>query len=146
MKKVLRDVQIEVDGVDLSDHFSAITVEDSAADVDGTAFGSVYIQTLKGQRTAQVTGTVQQDFDAASVNATLNPLNDQDAPFKVIVIPAASAVAVDNPAFVMPDAQLLGYSPLAGSVGDLSTTDITFSNAGDQGVVQVTSPTDPLLT
>jgi hypothetical protein len=146
MKRVLRDVTIEVDGQDLSDHFSAITVEDSAADVDGTAFGSQYVQTLKGMRTAQVTGTVQQDFDAGSVNATLGPLNDTDTPFKVIVTPTSDAVSATNPAFVMPDAQLLGYTPLGGSVGDLSTTDVTFSNAGDQGVVEVTNPADPLLS
>lgn len=145
MKRVLRDVTVEVDGSDLSDHFSAITVEDSAADVDGTAFGSQYTQTMKGMRTAQITGTVQQDFDAGSVNSVLGPLNDQDAPFKVIVKPTAAAVSATNPAFVLPESQLLGYTPLAGSVGDLSTTDITFSNAGDQGVVEVTNPADPLL-
>jgi hypothetical protein len=146
MKKVLRDVTVEVDGVDLSDHFSAVTVEDSAADVDGTAFGSVYTQTLKGMRTAQITGTVQQDFDAGSVNATFGPLNDQDDPFKVIVTPTSDAVSATNPAFVLPEAQLMGYSPLAGSVGDLSTTDITFGNAGQDGVVEVTNPADPLLS
>ena len=145
-KKVLRDVTVDVDGSDLSDHFSSVTVEDSAAEVDGTAFGSVYTQTLKGMRTAQISGTVQQDFDAGSVNAVLGPLNDQETPFKVIVKPTGSAVSATNPAFVMPDAQLLGYTPLDGSVGDLSTTDITFGNAGDQGVVEVTNPADPLLS
>lgn len=145
MKQVLRDVQVEVDGQDLSDHFSSITVEDSAAEVDGTAFGSKYSSTLKGMRTAQISGTLQQDFDPASVDATLSPLNDSDDTFKVIVIPQAGAVSATNPAYVLPEAQLLGYTPLAGSVGDLSTTDVTFSNAGDQGVVRVVNPADPLL-
>jgi hypothetical protein len=146
MKTVLRDVTVTVDGTDLSDHFSAITVEDGAADVDGTAFGSVYTQTLKGMRTAQITGTLQQDFDAGSVDAVHSVLNDQDLPFKVIVKPTSGAVSATNPAFVLPEGQLLGYNPLSGSVGDLSTTDITYSNAGDQGVVRVTNPADPLLT
>jgi hypothetical protein len=135
MKKVLRDVQVIVDGTDLSDHFTSITVEDSAAGVDGTAFGSVYTSELKGMRTAQITGTVQQDFDAASVHAVLSALNDQDEPFEVQVIPTADAISATNPAFTLPEAQLLGYTPLSGGVGDLSTTDVTFTNAGDQGLV-----------
>jgi hypothetical protein len=138
MKQVLRDVTIMVDGVDLSDHFTQITVEDSAAEVDATAFGSVYTQAMKGMRTAQITGTLQQDFDAGSVHATLAPLNDQATPFPVVVTPTAAPVSATNPSFSLPEAQLLGYTPLSGGVGDLSTTDITFSNAGDLGVVIAT--------
>lgn len=142
MKQVLRDVRIEVDGTDLSDHFSSITVEDGAEEVDGTAFGSKYRQTLKGLRSASIAGTVQQDFDAASVDATLAPLNDSDEPFPVVVIPKTGEVSETNPAYRLAEAQLLGYTPLAGSVGDLSTTDVTFSNAGDLGVERITDPED----
>lgn len=134
MKRVLRDVSITVDGTDLSDHFTQITVEDSAAEVDATAFGSVYTQAMKGMRTAQITGTVQQDFDAGSVHETLAPLNDQEAPFEVIVVPTEATVSATNPAFRLSESQLLGYTPLSGGVGDLSTTDVTFTNAGDLGV------------
>jgi hypothetical protein len=140
MKRVLRDVVITVDGEDLSDHFSAITVEDAAAEVDATAFGSQYTSAMKGMRTAQITGTLQQDFDANSVHQTLNPLNNQDLPFEVIVKPTAAAISATNPAFTLPEAQLLGYTPLSGGVGDLSTTDVTFTNAGDQGVVVDITP------
>jgi len=133
-KRVLRDVQITVDGTDLSDHFSAITVEDAAAEVDATAFGNVYTQAMKGMRTAQITGTVQQDFDTGSVHQTLAPLNDQEDPFEVVVIPTDAAVSAQNPAFRLSESQLLGYTPLSGGVGDLSTTDITFTNSGDLGL------------
>jgi hypothetical protein len=140
MKQVLRDVSIVVDGVDLSDHFTSITVEDGAAEVDATAFGSVYTQAVKGMRTCQISGTLQQDFDAASVHATLAALNDQDEPFEVVVKPTEAAISATNPSFTLPEAQLLGYTPLSGGVGDLSTTDVTFSNAGDQGLVIDTTP------
>lgn len=139
-KRVLRDVQVTVDGVDLSDHFTQITVEDGAAEVDSTAFGSVYTQAMKGMRTAQITGTIQQDFAAASVDATLSALNNSDATFQVLVVPASGVISATNPGYRLAEAQLLGYTPLSGGVGDLSTTDVTFSNAGDLGVERLTTP------
>lgn len=143
MKQVLRDVNILVNDVDLSNHFTAITVEDSAAEVDSTAFGSNYTQAMKGLRTAQITGTVQQDFEAASVHDTLNELNNQDEPFEVLVTPTTGAISATNPGFRLTESQLLGYTPLAGGVGDLSTTDVTFTNAGDLGVEVLTAPPGP---
>ena len=140
MKKVLRDVQITVDGVDLSDHFTSITVEDAANEVDATAFGSVYTSAVKGMRTAQISGTVQQDFDTASVDDTLSALNDQETTFEVEVIPDAGVISATNPGYRIAEAQLMGYSPLSGGVGDLSTTDITFTNAGDAGVERIVTP------
>jgi len=140
MKRVLRDVSITVDDVDLSDHFTAITVEDAAAEVDSTAFGSTYTQAMKGMRTAQITGTVQQDFDTGSVHETLNALNDADSTFEVVVVPTSDVISATNPGFRIAESQLLGYTPLAGGVGDLSTTDITFTNASDAGLEVLTAP------
>ncbi|RPH37045.1 MAG: hypothetical protein EHM90_00410 [Chloroflexi bacterium] len=139
MKEVLRDVVVEVDGTDLSDHFTQVTVEDSANEVDSTAFGSVYTQAMKGMRTCQITGTVQQDFAAASVHSVLNDLNNQDTPFEVLVTPRSAAVSATNPQFRLAESQLLGYMPLSGGVGDLSTTDVTFTNAGDTGIEVLTA-------
>lgn len=134
MKVVLRDVQITVNGVDLSDHCTEVTVEDSAAEVDATAFGSKYTQAVKGLRTAQITANLQQDFATGSVDATLSPLNDSDATFEVEVIPLAGAVGPTNPGYRIAEAQLMGYQPLSGGVGTLSMTSVTFTNAGDAGV------------
>jgi hypothetical protein len=144
-KQVLRDVQVVVDDVDLSDHFTSITVEDSANEVDATAFGSVYTSAVKGMRTASISGTVQQDFAAASTDATLSALNDQDTTFTVVVVPTDAAVSATNPAYIIDEAQLMGYTPLSGGVGDLSTTDVTFTNAGDAGVERIVDPLDPRL-
>jgi len=138
-KVVLRDVQITVDGLDLSDHCTSVTVEDGAADVDSTAFGSVYTSAVKGLRTAQITATFQQDFASGQVDSKLNTLNNQDSTFAVEVIPTGAAVSDSNPRYQLPESMLLGYTPLSGGVGDLSTTDVTFSNAGSSGVVRLTS-------
>lgn len=138
-KVVLRDVKILVDSLDASDHCTAVTVEDGAAEVDATAFGSVYTSALKGMRTAQITATFQQDFVTGSVDAKFSALNNQTTPFVVEVTPTSSPVSASNPKFRLPESMLLGYTPLAGGVGDLSTTDVTFTNAGSSGVVRVTT-------
>jgi hypothetical protein len=135
-KVVLRDVEIIVAGTDLSDHCTAVTVEDGANDVDATAFGSLYTSAVKGLRTAQITATFQQDFATGSVDAKLSALNDSDATFEVTVKPRKQAVSATNPRYRQPESMLLGYTPLSGSPGDLSTTDVTFSNAGVSGVVR----------
>lgn len=135
-KVVLRDVKITVDGLDLSNHCTSVTVEDGAADVDSTAFGSVYTQAVKGLRTSQITATFQQDFATGSVDEKFNTLNNQVAPFVVIVQPTNAAISASNPKYTLPEAMLLGYNPISGGVGDLSTTDITFSNAGVSGVIR----------
>ena len=138
-KVVLRDVKITVDSLDCSDHCTAVTVEDAAADVDSTAFGSVYTSAVKGLRTAQITATFQQDFATGSLDAKFNTLNNQDTPFVVEVTPTSGTVGPANPKYRLPEAMLLGYTPLGGGVGDLSTTDVTFSNAGASGVVRLTT-------
>lgn len=138
-KVVLRDVQITVDGLDCSNHCTSVTVEDGANEVDATAFGSVYTSAVKGLRTAQITATFQQDFATGSLDAKFNTLNNQTTPFVVEVVPTAAAVSASNPKYRLPEAMLLGYNPLGGGVGDLSTTDVTFSNAGASGVMRLTS-------
>jgi hypothetical protein len=141
-KQVLRNVGVIVDDVDLSARTTSVTVEDAANEVDATAFGSEYTSAVKGMRTAQVTATFQQDFSAGSVHDTLSALNDSDDTFEVIIVPdgVAAAITATNPGFRIAESMLLGYSPLNGSVGDLSTTDVTFTNAGDLGVEILTSP------
>jgi hypothetical protein len=141
-KQVLRNVGVVIDGTDLSDRTTSVTVEDAANEVDATAFGSDYTSAVKGLRTAQITATIQQDFAAGSVHDTLSALNDSDDTFEVIIVPSGglAEISATNPGFKIAESMLLGYSPLSGSVGDLSTTDVTFTNAGDLGVEILTSP------
>jgi len=80
-----------------------------------------------------------KDFASGQVDSKLNTLNNQDSTFAVEVIPTGAAVSDSNPRYQLPESMLLGYTPLSGGVGDLSTTDVTFSNAGSSGVVRLTS-------
>lgn len=67
----------------------------------------------------------QQDFDAASVDATLYPLYDLETEFTVVVRGAAGPVSPTNPSYTG-TCILLEYAPLDGKVGDLSETKVKF--------------------
>jgi hypothetical protein len=135
-KKVLKNPIIKVDGVELQRRSSSVTVEWTDDEVDGTAFGAKNKETLKGLGDASIQVTFQQDFAVGSVDDTLSDLKNSDTPFPVEVIPENVAVSATNPAYRLPEALLFGYNPISGSVGELSTTQVTFKNAGDAGLVR----------
>lgn len=139
-KFVLKNVVVEVDGEDLSDHISSATFDTPDDEVDSTAFGpSGFKETMKGLSDATITVTFQQDFDVGSVDDTLWPLKLSDAPFSLRVKPKGEGASPTNPAYTMAEALLFNYSPLGGSVGELSTTEVSFRNAGSGGVERIVS-------
>jgi len=138
-KTVLKNVSIDVDGTEFKDHISSITVETTDDEVDGTNFGSVNKETLKGLGDATITVHFQQDFDAGSVDAVLWPLKQSEDPFPIVVKPKDAAVSATNPAYQLAESLLFGYSPLAGAVGELSGTDVAFRNAGSAGLERLTA-------
>jgi hypothetical protein len=137
-KFVLKTPIITVNGVDLSDHCSHVTIETTFDDVDMTSFGAVYKQVAQGLGDAKITLTVFQDFAAGSVDATLWPLSQSGAPFPVTVKPTNAVVGPTNPRYDMTGI-LLSYNPLDGDVGDASTTDVEIPNGAQTGLVRNTS-------
>lgn len=124
-KVVLRDCFIEVDGVDFSDHAGSVTISLKKDDIDSTNFSGSGRERTHGLKDESFTIKFHQDFDAASVDATLFPLYDNEEEFVVTVRPHAGSVSATNPSYTA-TCILLEYQPLAGDVGALSTTDVTF--------------------
>jgi len=138
-KLILRDCYIAIDGSDLSNRASAVTIETPADEVDVSSFGGDYHEIDRGLKDATITVTFFQDHDANSVDDVLNPLNDSGDAFLIQVRPVkASAASATNPERRMVG-KLYGYSPIAGSVGEASTTDVTIRNASEAGVWRVPS-------
>lgn len=133
-KVVLTDARVTVNGVNLSDHVSSVTVETSKDEVDVTAMGAAFKQLLAGLGDATITLSVFQDFAGGSVHSTVWPLYQAGSQFPVTVRPTSAAESATNPTLTMTGV-ILTYSPLAGSVGDASTTDITIRNAAQTGIV-----------
>lgn len=129
----LTDVTIIVNGVTLSDHGNSVQVEDSRDQVDITAFGAVVKQYTKGLGDGKMTIGFFQDFAAAKVHATLQPLISSTTPFNVELRPTSAARSATNPAILM-SSLLFNYSGLNGNIGEASAITAEFANAGAAGI------------
>lgn len=127
-----------VNGVDLSDHASKVTVEDSRDTVDITTFGATSKVVTKGLGDAKITVDFFQDFAAGKVHATLQPLISSTTGFTVEVRPNNAARSATNPGIVM-TSLLMTYNALDGSVGDASAITAEFTNAANAGITYPTS-------
>lgn len=129
-KLVLRNCYIGItpDGgseVDFSSHVSSVTINLSKDEVETTNFGGDGRERVHGLKDDSFEVNFQQDFDAGSVDDVLYPLWDQEEEFTVTVRPKSDAVSASNPSYTA-TCILLEYTPLAGDVGDLSETEVTF--------------------
>lgn len=124
-KLVLKDCVITVNGADLSDHVSSVEISLKKDAIDTTNFSGGGREQIAGLKSDEFTVNFQQDFDAAEVDAILYPLWNGETEFVVTVKPRAAAVSVSNPLY-SGTCILLEYQPLAGKVGDLSETQVSF--------------------
>lgn len=136
-KLVLRDCSITVNGVDFSDHVSAVEISLKKASVDTTNFSGGGKEQVAGLKDDEFSVTFQQDFAASEVDATLYPLYNNETEFLVEVKPTAGAVSATNPKYTA-TCILLEYQPLAGKVGDLSDTKVKFPTQR-AGITRATS-------
>jgi hypothetical protein len=135
-KLILRDCFIEIDGEDLSNRASAVTVEEPGDEVDVSSFGGQYHEVDRGLLDATMTVTFFQDHDSGSVDDVLQPLHKSGDPFLIRVRPVkAASMSATNPERRMVG-KLFNYSPIAGAVGEASTTDVTIRNASESGVTR----------
>jgi hypothetical protein len=138
MKLILKDADIKINGVDMSDHINKVTVMTTFNQVDVTAFGARYKEIGQGLGDASITCDFFADFDASSVDQTLWPLSQSGSIFPVVVKPTSATVSATNPTYTML-AVLSNYNPIDGSVGTASVTSVVFSNADQSGVVRGTA-------
>lgn len=135
---VLTNAMVLINGVDLSDHVSKVTTEDSRDSVDITAMGATSKAVTKGLGDAKVTLEMFQDFAAAKVHATLQPLIGSSTPVTIEVRGTNAARSATNPAFVM-SGLLMTYPMLDGSVGDANQGTFEFVNGAQAGVTYPTA-------
>src|SRR5262245_13973073 len=135
---VLTNAQVFINTVDLSDHVSKVTLEDTRDSVDITAMGATSKAITKGLGDAKATIDFFQDFAAAKVHATLQPLIGSATTVAIEVRPVNGARSVTNPAFLM-QGLLMNYSMLDGSVGDASGFTAEFVNGAQAGVTYPTA-------
>lgn len=124
-KTILTNCQVWVNGVEFTDHVSSVEINVTKDDVETTSFSGSGRELKAGLQKNTFTLNFQQDFASASVDATLFPLWQNETEFAVAVRPITAAVSTTNPEYYG-TCILLEYSPLSGSVGELSETKVEF--------------------
>ena len=117
--------------VDLSDHVKAFQITQKFDELEVTAMGDSGHKFVKGLESASVTVSFLNDDAAASVMATLQAAYGTSVTFKAVQVLSGgtATVSATNPLW---SGLLLinNLTPINGSVGDISTQDITFTVNG----------------
>ena len=71
----------------------------SKDEIDTTNFGGSGRERAAGLKDDSFTLNFQQDFAAASVDATLFPLYDNETEFEVVVLPTSGGGGATNPSY-----------------------------------------------
>jgi hypothetical protein len=121
------DYAITINGAAFSTNLNSVELAQEADDLETTAFGQGWRTRIGGLNNATVTLNFMQDFGAASVDATLNPLLGSIA--TVTIKPTSGTVSSTNPSYAF-TALCTQYSPFASSVGDIATLSITWPVSG----------------
>ena len=129
-KHVIKTPQIEVNGKDLSDHLTDVSLTYEADEIESTSSGTTVNDKtfIAGLRSWKVDATLQQDYDALSVDATLFSLVGAD-PFTIKVRPTSAVKGATNPSFEG-SAILLSYPPMSGAVGEMAKVSVSFRGTG----------------
>lgn len=112
---------------DLSDHIASVTINTSYDIVETTAFGNTAKTRIAGLADNSVSFEFHQDFASGSVESIIYPLLGTAVTIKVK--PVAGAVAATNPQYSF-SALISEWTPLNGSVGELSTASVTWPVSG----------------
>lgn len=112
-------------GVDLTNHVRSVTINQEYEQVESTAFGATNRAFLVGLPDASVDVEFYQDFANASVDQTLSPYLGSSTGATLVIQTSGSTVSATNPKYTMV-AAIFNYSPVAGSVGEVSINNVTF--------------------
>jgi hypothetical protein len=117
---------VSINAVNLSDHVRAATVAVEATTLDSTAMGDSWTENIFGLKSGTVAVEFNDDFVAASVDATLWPLLGTNVALEVR--PDAGVVSASNPKYT----GLVGINGLAvgGSLNEVARKSHTWPLSG----------------
>jgi hypothetical protein len=121
---VLKDADITVNGVVLSNRANSVELNYEVESVEVTAFGGNR-SFIGGLQNNTITIEFMQDFAAANVEATIFPLVGQQT--SVTVRASSAATSATNPLYTVSGTFLSSHTPVSATVGELAMTSLTFT-------------------
>ena len=122
--QVLTNASITAAGTDISALSNSVTLNYEFDSVEVTAFGGQH-QFTGGLQNNSVEISLMQDFAALKTEVTIFPLVGTTTTLTVKATTAATSVT--NPLYTISNAYLSAHTPVAGGVGELATTTLTFT-------------------
>lgn len=121
----LKDASISINAITLGDRANSVTVNYEIDSIETTAFGSVGHTFTGGLQNNSVEVAFMQDFAASNVEATIFPLVGTTT--TIAIKATSSASSVTNPLYTITGAYLGSHTPVAGAVGELAMTTLSFT-------------------
>ena len=115
---------VTVNSVVLTDQCTAATVTHRFDQLEATAFGDTDRKYVKGLGNHEVTLSLYLSYNSGDTYATLQSLVGTTT--TVRVQPTAGTDSATNPGFILTGAFLAEMPVLNATMGELSTTDVTF--------------------
>lgn len=121
----LTNPHVTIATVDLADQCTAATLRIGYDSLEATAFGDTGRKFTKGLADVEVTLTLFLSYGSSEVEATLEDVVGDGT--TTILIKATNATeGATNPHYTISNAMLQSFTPINGTVGELSTVDVTF--------------------
>jgi hypothetical protein len=127
-KLVLTNANVSVAGTDVSQYVASVELSTSAADIETTSFGSGgFVTRTGGLKDASI--SLDFHIDYPGLESLITPLVGSTA--TVIVRPNGTGTASSaNPSFTAV-CLVTEFSPVAGAVGELASTSISWPVTGE---------------
>jgi hypothetical protein len=124
-KIILTDASITVNSVAVSSLSNSVTLTYEKDSVEVTAFGDSGHKFTGGLQNMTCEMELFQDFAASQTEATIFPL--VGVPTTLVIKPTSGATAADNPEYTLTDTMLVSHTPVAGAVGEVAMTSLSFT-------------------
>ena len=125
---VLTNAFVSVGGTDLSTKANSVTINYEKDSIEITAFGDTGHKFTGGLENNSCEIAFFQDYATTPTNSTeavLYPLVGTTT--TLIVKPNGSVTSATNPAYTLTGTFLAAHTPVAGAVGEINATSVTFT-------------------
>jgi len=111
--------------VDLTDQCRSATITLGVDSLESTAFGDTGHRFVPGLQTVEVELEMFLSYGAGEVEATLFA-NVGTGTTELTISPSGTSETASNPEYTIINMQLVNFTPIAGTVGDLSMVTASF--------------------
>jgi hypothetical protein len=134
---VLSNASVAIGAVDVSDQVRSVTLTIGYDQLEVTAMGATGRAYTKGLQSVDVTLEMFNSYGASEVEATLEDIVGDDA-VTLVISPNGTTESATNPEYTITGAFLSNFTPIVGTVGELSMVNVNF--VGGTWARDVTAP------